>query len=124
MLGNRERGKKGSDRNKTILTIYFLGFYISLTLPAVIKVNRTYTDILQGKEIQEKNDFIENLTHDSYVIQIPAMHVKLRNPLERILSIFQQEKFIDDDHHFKSYDYEADDELMRTISNFYTGQRC
>ena len=99
-----------------IITIYFLGFYISKTLPAVIKVDRRYIDVLgNGKELDEQNDFIERLSHNCYVIQIPALHLQMRNRLEYVLSIFQQEKFIDDTHRLKEYDYETDDQLMRTI---------
>ena len=99
-----------------IITIYFLGFYISKTLPAVIKVDRRYIDVLgNGKELDEQNDFIERLSHNCYVIQIPALNLQMRNRLEHVLSIFQQEKFIDDTRRLKEYDYEADDQLMRTI---------
>lgn len=99
-----------------IITIYFLGFYISKTLPGVIKVDRKYIDVLEGKEIQEQNDFIEQLTHDSYVIQVPALKLQMRTRLEWILSIFKQENFIEaDSHRLKSYDYEPQDDLMKTI---------
>ncbi len=104
-----------SKESLPIITIYFLGFYISKTLPGVIKVDRSYIDVLGGKEIEERNDFIERLTHDSYVIQIPALQLQMKNRLEYVLSIFKQEKFIDDDHHLKDYDYETDDELMKKI---------
>jgi len=98
-----------------IITIYFLGFYLSRTLPGVIRVNRNYMDVLAGKKIDERNEFIECLTHDSYVIQIPALQLQMKNRLECILSIFKQEKFIADDHHLKDYDYEIEDELMKKI---------
>jgi hypothetical protein len=98
-----------------IISIYILGYYLSRTLPGVIKVNRLYTDVLEGKEVKERNEFIECLTHDSYVIQIPALRLQMKTRLEYILSIFKQEKFIDDDHHLKSYDYEVEDELMKKI---------
>jgi hypothetical protein len=98
-----------------IISIYILGYYLSRTLPGVIKVNRLYTDVLEGKVVKERNEFIECLTHDSYVIQIPALRLQMKSRLEYILSIFKQEKFIDDDHHLKSYDYEIKDELMKKI---------
>ena len=98
-----------------IITVYFLGFYISKTLPSVIKVNRDYIDVLNGKEIEERNDFIECLTHNSYVIQVPGLKLEMRNRLEYVLSIFKQENFIDPDHHLKDYEYETDDELMKKI---------
>jgi hypothetical protein len=56
-----------------IVTIFFLGFYISRTLPGVIKVDRMYIDVLAGEPITERNDFIERLSHDSYVIRIPGL---------------------------------------------------
>ncbi|MGE5340639.1 MAG: hypothetical protein ACM3SY_04075, partial [Candidatus Omnitrophota bacterium] len=98
-----------------IVTIYFLGFVLSKTLPAVIKVNRDYIDVLDGKPINERNDFIECLTHDSFIIQIPALHLHLRNRLEYILSFFMQENFIDKEHHLKVYDHPTDDELVKQI---------
>lgn len=98
-----------------IITIYFLGFNLPETLPSVIKVNREYIDVLSGRVIHERSEFIERLTHNSYVIQIPQLHVALKSKLELILSVFQQEHFIDNTRHLKSYDYEINDELMEKI---------
>ena len=98
-----------------IITIYFLGFNLSKTLPSVIKVNREYIDVLGGKKIVERNEFIERLTHDAFVIQIPLLHVSLKTRLERILSVFQQEHFIDGSRHLKSYEFQTEDVLMAKI---------
>ncbi|MDQ1351600.1 MAG: hypothetical protein QG657_1905 [Acidobacteriota bacterium] len=98
-----------------LITIYILGYYLSRTLPGVIKVNRNYIDLLAGEEISERNEFIECLTHDSYVIQIPGLHLQMKNRLEYVLSIFKQERFIADDHRLKDYNYEIDDELLKKI---------
>jgi GGDEF domain-containing protein len=98
-----------------IITVYFLGFYISETLPSVIKVNREYIDLLKGKKIKERNKFIERLSHDSYVIQVPGLKLQMRTRLEYVLSIFKQENFIDEEHHLKGYEYETKDELMKKI---------
>jgi hypothetical protein len=98
-----------------LITIYILGYFLSKTLPAVIKVNRQYIDLLADVEIAERNDFIDCLTHDSYVIQIPGLHLQMKNRLEYVLSIFKQERFIGNDLHLKDYDYEIDDELMKMI---------
>ncbi|MGE5344232.1 MAG: hypothetical protein ACM3SY_22425 [Candidatus Omnitrophota bacterium] len=109
-------GKTVSREPLPIVTIYFLGFFISKTLPAVIKVNREYIDVLNGKEIHEKNVFIELLTHNSYVIQVPKLKPKMRSRLEWILSIFCQENFIESgNRRLKSYDYEPEDSLMQII---------
>jgi hypothetical protein len=101
-----------------IITIYFLGYKISETLPGVIKVDRQYIDVLGGgKEIVERNDFIECLSHNSYVIQIPSLHVELKTDLERVLSVFQQENFVDETGHLKRYEHEESGELMKMILN-------
>lgn len=109
----------GTDRSSKeslpIITIYFLGFNLSDTLPSVIKVNRQYIDVLSGKEIHERSEFIERLTHNSFVIQIPSLHVEQKTRLELILSVFQQEHFIDKTRHLKSYDYDTADELLIKI---------
>ena len=106
---------KSSKESLPIITIYFLGFNLSDTLPSVIKVNRQYIDVLSGKEVLERSEFIERLTHNSFVIQIPRLHVEQRTRLELILSVFQQERFIDKTRHLKSYDYETTDDLMIKI---------
>lgn len=98
-----------------IVNIYLLGFYLSKTLPAVIKVDRRYIDVLNGTEITERNDFIECLSHDSYVIQVPALKMELRSRLEYVLSIFMQENFVTEDNRLKDYPYETGDDLMKKI---------
>jgi hypothetical protein len=98
-----------------IINIYLLGFYLSRTLPAVIKVDRRYIDVIHGVEITERNEFIECLSHDSYVIQIPALQMELKNRLEYVLSIFMQENFISKENHLKDYRYETEDTLMKKI---------
>jgi hypothetical protein len=99
-----------------IITIYFLGYTISESLPGVIKVNRDYIDVLGGgKKIEERSEFIECLTHDSYVIQIPLLHVEMKSELERVLSVFQQENFIGENIRMKRYEYEVSSDLLGLI---------
>jgi hypothetical protein len=99
-----------------IITIYFLGYMISETLPGVIKVDRDYIDVLGGgKKIEERSEFIECLTHDSYVIQIPLLHVEMKSELERVLSVFQQENFIDETIRLKRYEYKVSSDLLALI---------
>lgn len=106
---------ESSKESLPIITIYFLGFNLSNTLPSVIKVNREYIDVLENRVIHERSEFIEQLTHDSYVIQIPQLHVELKSKLESILSVFQQEHFIGNTRYLKSYDYEVSDDLTVKI---------
>jgi len=73
-----------------ILSIYFLGHRLDNIHVPVTKVARKYFDNATGEEISTKEDFIESLTHDSFIIQIPELRKKRRNLLEKVLSIFEQ----------------------------------
>jgi len=44
-------------------------------------VQRQYYDLTTGSEITEKEEFIESLTHDSFIIQIP--HLRRRSNRSR-----------------------------------------
>jgi len=81
-----------------IITIYFLGEAIS-DLPApVIKVNRECIDIATGERFTKKFEFIECLTHNSFIIQIPHLKEKRRTELEKLLLFFDQSNAIEDKH--------------------------
>lgn len=84
--------EKNRDIKKAIpiISIYFLGRALSTAKAPIIKVQRNYIDITTGKEIKAKEEFIESLTHDSYVIQIPCLRKKMQSELEILLSIFDQ----------------------------------
>ena len=91
-----------------IISIYFLGHTLDSTDASIIGVNRTYKDLVTGELLTVKESFIESLTHDSYVIQIPNLVQKRRNDLERLLSIFDQSMNVDPEHHIlniKEEDY-------------------
>ena len=80
----------GHRRAFPIISIYFLGHRLEHAKSSIIRVNREYIDCITGKKIEEKEEFIECLTHDSYIIQIPELSHHKRNELEQILSIFDQ----------------------------------
>jgi hypothetical protein len=89
-----------------IFSIYFLCDYLKHTKVPVIKVGRTYCDAATGEEITEREEFIEGLTHDSIIIQTPALKTHRRNLLEKVLSVFQAGKagkrmidFPEEDYH-------------------------
>lgn len=82
-----------------IISIYFLGHRLDHTDASIIGVNRIYQDLVTGEQIDIKESFIESLTHDSYIIQIPQLAKKRRNDLEKLLSIFDQSESVDETHH-------------------------
>lgn len=81
-----------------ILNIYFLGNKLQTTLAPVIHVKRKYYDVSNGNEIKTKEEFIESLTHDSFIIQIPRLKEKRRTELEILLSIFDQSNISENRH--------------------------
>jgi len=106
-----------------IITIYLLGFTLPETDAIVIHVSRTYQDMINKKELKVKSEFIECLTHDSYIVQIPHIEGKTRSRLEKLLTIFEQKYFVDDKGIRKEYLYEIDDENIRYILDllYHTG---
>ena len=101
-----------------ILTIYFLGHYLDHTRVPVIEVNRSYFDRVTREEIKEKEEFIESLTHDSIIIQIPALKSHRRNNLEKVLSVFDasgpHKHFVDVDE--SDYPEEYSEVIRRLVS--------
>ncbi len=81
-----------------IVSIYFLGHRLAHTQVPIIKVARQYQDLSTGKLITQREDFIESLTHDSYIIQIPFLKDKRRTELEQLLVIFDQNNITNDQH--------------------------
>ena len=81
-----------------ILNIYFLGHRIGHTDAPLIKVNRHYYDVRTGNVIKEKIDFIESLSHDSFIIQVPHLRKKYKTEVEQLLSVFDQHNITSDCH--------------------------
>ena len=86
--------ENGGERKKAIpiLTIYFLGHKLKKIKAAIVKVKRDYIDLSTNETIEESEDFIESLTHDSYVIQVPYLKGRFGTDLEKMLHVFSQEE--------------------------------
>ena len=102
-------------KRKDRITIYLLGFKLSETDAIVIHVSRTYKDVITQKELHVKSAFIECLTHDSYVVQIPRIEGKSRTRLEKMLNVFEQNDFYDDKGIIKRFVHETDDDNIRLM---------
>jgi hypothetical protein len=98
-----------------IITIYLLGFELPETDSVAIHVSRIYQDMITNKTLHIKNEFIESLTHDSYVVQLSRIVGKTRTRLEKMLTIFEQKYFIDDKGIIKKYNYDLDDDDIRCM---------
>ena len=73
-----------------IITIYFLGNKLETMTQPVINIKRHYYDAATGNQIKGTENFIEQLTHDCHIIQIPYLPLKKQTELEHILSVFNQ----------------------------------
>jgi hypothetical protein len=71
-----------------IITIYFLGFLLNNVPSGVIKVKRQYVDAVTEEILGVKDDFVELLTHDSYMIQVGRLPKESRGKLDRVMQIF------------------------------------
>jgi hypothetical protein len=104
------------DNQKTILpitTIYLLGFKLPEIETACIKVERNYKDLINNKIINKKSDFVEKLTHDSFIVQIDRITGNYSTKLEKLLSLFEQKHFTDDKKITKEFNHELDSEDIK-----------
>ncbi len=104
-LGEQYRNKEnvyydeeGVKKALPIISIYFLGHKLRNIDCAVVKVKRDYYDGITGEKISEKEEFIESLTHDSFVVQIARLKQPYKSEIEQLLSIFDQNRRVTDDH--------------------------
>ena len=93
-----------------IISIYILGHKVGDLDQPVVYVRRRYLDY-DDNEIRKgvPDPFIESLTHDSIIVQIPYLKKNARNHLERILAIFDQGLRMSSDDHLLNIDEEKMD---------------
>ncbi len=94
-----------------IISIYILGHALGELKEPVIYVRRRYLDY-EDNVIEGKDRFIESLTHDSIIVQIPFLRKRTRNRLERLLNIFDQDCRLEGNDHLLEIDenlFQAED---------------
>jgi len=96
-----------------LLTIYFLGHSLEYSKVPVIRVKRDCQDLATGERLADKEQFIESLTHDSYVIQIAHLGEHKRTALEELLQIFNQKWVVSTDKHILEIDEDVISEDYR-----------
>jgi hypothetical protein len=97
-----------------IVTIYFLGFPLDNIASGIVKINREYLDVVTQEVLEIKEDFVELLTHDSYLIQVRKLAKKARTKLERVLQIFSPD-FQTKDRHQLDFQGDTDDPLVKKM---------
>ena len=91
---SHESNMTGSGRSVHALpmvAIYLLGHKVGKIEAPVVYVNHDVYDY-DGNLVAGGNDdpFVESLTHNSIIVQIPRLHGKVNNRLDKVLSIFDQ----------------------------------
>ena len=99
----------------TIISIYFLWYQLKHVNVPVIKVLRNYYDAATGQAISAREEFIESLTHDSFVIQIPYLGPAHKTAAERLLAVFDQHLKVSGDEHILDVDEDAYPEECQQI---------
>ena len=100
-----------------IVTIYILGFKLPNLVNAAVKINREYKDILTGNIIVGvKEDFVELLTHDCYVIQVRRLPPATKSKLEQVLQIFNPQ-YITSDEHKLDFTGDTNEALVQKMVN-------
>ena len=98
-----------------IISIYILGHPLGDLTEPVVYVRRRYLDY-DDNPLPSPDPFIESLTHDSIIVQIPFLTGRTRNRLERLLSVFDQEyRQADSEHYLEINDEHLDDEVKCVV---------
>ena len=101
-----ENGRERS-RPRRLTTIYFLGEPLPRTAATVLRVAREYVDAVTGDRLAAREEFVEALTHDCYVVQVSRLPTRRRNDLEKLLSVFDQDLRAADSRHALEVDAAA-----------------
>ena len=88
---NYDEGTDGRRRHRPLRAIYILGECLPRTAATVLRVAREYVDGVSGERLSEREEFVEALSHDCWVVQVPLLASRRRTDLERLLSVFDQE---------------------------------
>jgi len=99
-----------------ITTIYILGFKLPEIKTPCIKIERNYKDLIEKKIIDVKSDFVEKLTHDSFIVQVEKITDRYQTRLDKLLSVFEQSNFIDAAKITKQFNHETDLEEVKIIT--------
>ena len=98
-----------------IISIYILGHPLGDLTEPVVYVRRRYLDY-DDNPLPSPDPFIESLTHDSIIVQIPFLTGRTRNRLERLLSVFDQDyRQADSEHYLEINDEHLDDEVKCVV---------
>ena len=112
---NYDVGADGRRRHRPLRAIYILGECLPRTAATVLRVAREYLDGVSGERLSEREEFVEALSHDCWVVQVPLLASRRRTDLERLLSVFDQELRVPGDRHVLEVDEREIPEHYRPV---------
>ena len=119
-LGEQYKKEDKIDNENQVLpitTIYILGFTLPEIQSACIKVERNYKDLVNKMIIEKKSDFVEKLTHDSFIVQVDRITNRYQTSLDKLLSVFEQRNFVDDKKITKQFQHPTDNEDVKILTD-------
>jgi hypothetical protein len=119
-LGEQYKKEDVINEEKVILpitTIYILGFKLPEIPIACLKVERNYKDLTNKTILKTKSDFVEKLTHDSFIVQVDRITDNYKTRLDKLLSVFEQTNFVDSNKITKEFKHETDIEEVKIITD-------
>lgn len=98
---NRENIKKDDKKGHALpmVAVYLLGHCVGNIEEPILYVNhKSYN--YDGVEVTKglPDAFVESLTHNSIIVQIPLLRGRINNRLEKVLSVFDQSQLEDEDN--------------------------
>ena len=110
---------EANSRGIPMVAIYLLGHRVGDIEEPVLYVKHRSFDY-EGREVTKglPDPFVDSLTHDSILVQIPRLRGRVHNRLEEILSVFDQSRMNKDNRQVMNIDeaeYADDKEMMVII---------
>ena len=102
-----------------MVAVYLLGHKVGNIEEPVLYVNHQSLDY-DGNVVTTglPNPFVDSLTHNSIIVQIPRLHGRINNRLDMVLSIFDQSHKDKSDDHILSIDdstYDGDADMEHIL---------
>ena len=119
-LGEQYKKEDLVNNEKVVLpitTIYILGFTIPEIDTPCLKVERNYKDLINKTTLKTKSDFVEKLTHDSFIVQVERVTGRYQTRLDKLLSVFEQTNFVDEKRIVKEFIHQADIEEIKIMTD-------
>jgi hypothetical protein len=107
-------GKEYRESELPIISIYILGFNLSVDSPA-FTARPDYRDLTTNEKLEINDHFVEHLTHKSYFVQANRIKPSYNTRLENLLSIFEQANFVGEGRTTKQFLLETEDNEIKEV---------